>query len=70
MSKKSVLRNMAYSSSEGAACSSSGPWGGDGWFRFAMYWDTLGPRWPLYDDMSSNDAPQLDEYEYATSPVM
>lgn len=49
MSKKSVLRNAEKSSGCGSAMFSVG---GDSWFRLAMYWDTLGPRGPLYPDMS------------------
>lgn len=52
MSKKSLFRKTEKSSSEAGTGSSRDAWAGDSWFRFAMYWDTLGPRWPLYPDMS------------------
>lgn len=47
-SKKSALRKAEKSSSAGCG-SASTSWsrGGDSWLRFAMYWDTFGPRWPL-----------------------
>lgn len=45
-SKKSALRKAEKSSSTGAG-SASRSWGGESWFKVAMYWDTLGPRCPL-----------------------
>ena len=56
MSKKSLFRKTEKSSSEAGTGSSRDTWAGDSWFRFAMYWDTLGPRWPLYPDMSDDCA--------------
>ena len=51
MSKKSVFRNAEKSSVTGCGSARFSE-GGDSWFRLAMYWDTLGPRGPLYPDMS------------------
>jgi hypothetical protein len=48
-----LLKKAEKSSSE-ATDSSRGPCGGDNWFKLAMYWDTLGPRWPLYADMGDS----------------
>ena len=50
MSKKSVLRKAEKSSLVGCG-SASASVTGDSWFKFAMYWDTLGPRGPLYPDI-------------------
>ena len=51
ISKKSVFRNAEKSSVTGCGSTRLSE-GGDSWFRSAMYWDTLGPRGPLYPDMS------------------
>lgn len=50
MSKKSVLRKAEKSSPTGCGSASVSE-AGDSWFRLAMYWDTLGPRGPLYPDI-------------------
>lgn len=51
MSKKSVFRNAEKSSDTGCGSARLSDDGGDSWFKLAMYWDTLGPRGPLYPDM-------------------
>ena len=51
ISKKSVFRNAEKSSATGCGSARLSE-SGDSWFRFATYWDTLGPRGPLYPDMS------------------
>jgi len=53
MSKNSLLRKAEKSSPDSTG-SSRGPGCGDNWFKLAMYWDTLGPRWPLYADMGDS----------------
>jgi hypothetical protein len=52
MSKKSVFRNAEKSSLTGAGSARLSE-GGDSWFRLAIYWDTFGPRGPLYPDMGA-----------------